>query len=258
MPHFFNLPESVRKQIYEYCLVVGEVDPFPTSHWWKPAGRTPVVRPAVTLLLVHPLIKAEARDILYGGNTWLMLNTPHGLKETSFWIGRGKQFRSVRTIFSQHDLIARDWIQEAPDRINGMESSRRARTEQLHNAYSKELYSDWQARIIWLMGSLFANLVRLCMDFHQCYCPIGCCRAVDRIIQDILRLFIYLSANPSPQSEENLKGFTTVELYGTGFESKDEKEQFWKAIEIIRSRDVKQAVAMLKQTAVRQVLRIAC
>ena len=251
MPHFFALPRSVRKRIYEYCLIVGEINPFPNGREWKSATNTPVVKPAVALLLVHPWIEAEAKDILYGGNTWLMLIQPDGFKEWSFWTCHGKQLRRVRTVFSQHDLITRDWIQETPNRSKGMAGSRRARTEQLHQACSMKLVIDWCVRLVWLMYSVLSDLECLDMELHQCYCPIGCCRLVDWIIRGMLILFVSQSAYPAPESAKIFRTLNAIELKVTGFENEDEEERFKKAVAVIRRRNVPEATAMDEQIETR-------
>lgn len=247
MFHFFGLPRSVRKQIYEYCLVVGEIDPFPTDHEWKAAATTSVDKPAVALLRAHPWIEAEARDILYGGNVWLMLSKPQSLVEKFFWTCHRKDFRHVRVSFSQHDLITRDWVQENPCVMEETEGSRHARTEQSHQVCSTRLIHEWTSKIGWLLYPELPNLKRLDMDLHQCYCPIGCCRLVDRIISIILTAFLTLSQLTSDESKTAIRTFSAVELNVIGTQSADEKRRFNEAIAVFQSRDVPRAEAMRSQ-----------
>lgn len=227
MAHFFNLPKSVRKQIYDYCLIVGEIDPFPSGREWKSTRNKVVGKPAVALLLVHPWIEAEAKDILYGGNVWLMLKGSRVLAEIFFWNCHRKQFRRIRTVFSQHDLITRDWIMESPNRCKGMQDSRLQRTEQLHGDLANELHVEWLLRLTYLICTTWPMLECVEMDLNQCYCPIGCCRPVEAIIFRMLTIFI---AKSTPRGLY-FKLRWDVEV--TGFQSHGEEEHFHDVVDEI-------------------------
>lgn len=224
--------------------MVGETDPFPDGHEWNIAASTPVVEPAVALLLVHPWIEAEARDVLYGGNLWLMLNGPQTPAHSFLLHCHRNQFRRIRIVFSLHDLITRDWIQETPDRSKGMEGSRLQRTDQLHNALAKDLDIEWGLRIALLMSTPFLLLDYLEMDLDQCYCPIGCCRAVDVIIFWMLRISI---GGSTCDLDRRLPCHVRV----TGFKSVDEKRQFYEMLHMITFYNASEAKAMLTEVHVK-------
>ena len=247
MLHFFGLPKSVRKQIYEYCLIVGEIDPFPTGREWKAPASTSVVKPAVALLLAHPWIEAEARDILYEGNVWLLLSKPKSQVEDFFWTCHRKDFHHVRIIISQHDLITRYWIQGSPCVTEEMEGSRHLRTERLHQICTERLLVEWAAKIGWLLYPEMPDLKRLDIDLHQCYCPIGCCRMVDRIISIMLSASITFSPFTCDKSKTAIRTFSAVERNVFGTESADEKERFDEGIAAIQSHDVSRVEATRNQ-----------
>ena len=70
-PHFTTLPREIRDAILEMCLVVGVIDPHPIREDWKPFVRS-TRKPDISLLAVNKSINAEATEIFYGMNVWVI------------------------------------------------------------------------------------------------------------------------------------------------------------------------------------------
>ena len=69
-PHLTTLPREIRDAILELCLVVGTINPQ-SRGYWKPFIRS-TRKPDISLLAVNKVINAEATEILYGKNVWVI------------------------------------------------------------------------------------------------------------------------------------------------------------------------------------------
>ena len=67
-PHFTTLPREIRDAILEMCLVVGTINPYPWRNWKCESTR----KPDMSLLAVNKAINAEASEIFYGKNVWVI------------------------------------------------------------------------------------------------------------------------------------------------------------------------------------------
>ncbi|KAI4221762.1 MAG: hypothetical protein L6R36_006656 [Xanthoria steineri] len=206
---FLQLPAEIRNQIYGLCLVVdGTINPYPAPSYDRPIVTKGQSKPLVVLLRVSKRVNAEARPILYGRNTWhLNLKCVDvGLHQAAFkrqplWenINSPRLFHTpighVTMMFSFRDLDSENlrsvytaWAQtQLLRRITS--NSPVPPMAVAHRLLWKVLCNIWH-----LKARAFVELVnrpqpprKLTLDFTECYCQAGCCRAVNQVL-DILML----------------------------------------------------------------------
>ncbi|KAL9626880.1 MAG: hypothetical protein Q9204_006967 [Flavoplaca sp. TL-2023a] len=203
---FLRLPAEIRNQIYELCLLVdGSINPYPVHYQDSrvvPEGQS---KPSVALLRVSKQIKAEARPIYHGRNTWLHNQNSIRFQQNSasfarqpFW---DKFNASRRTLlghviikFSFRDLaqgglvgIFTDWTQSK--RLHQpMSNSRTTALEIAHDQQIVILYHLWQPKIKQMMKLVCRSHPpkELTLDFAECYCQSGCCRPMSTLIDALM------------------------------------------------------------------------
>ncbi|KAI4272829.1 MAG: hypothetical protein LQ337_005045 [Flavoplaca oasis] len=203
---FLRLPAEIRNQIYELCLVVdGTINPYPVHYQDSrvvPEGQS---KPSVALLRVSKQIKAEARPIYHGRNTWLHNQNCIRFQQNSasfarqpFW---DKLNASRRTLlghviikFSFRDLtqeglvgLFTDWTQSK--RLHKpISNSRATALEIAHDQQIIILYHLWHPKIKQMMKLVGRSHPpkELTLDFTECYCQTGCCRPMTSILDALM------------------------------------------------------------------------
>ncbi|KAL9591938.1 MAG: hypothetical protein Q9179_007221 [Wetmoreana sp. 5 TL-2023] len=83
---FMKLPAEIRVMIYRYCLVIrGEINPYPGYHEPDEVVPTDQDKPHVALLRVSKAVGIEAKKILYGQNTWRLVQDSIDIPTRPFW-----------------------------------------------------------------------------------------------------------------------------------------------------------------------------
>ncbi|KAL9116400.1 MAG: hypothetical protein Q9187_007076 [Circinaria calcarea] len=150
--------------IWEYCLVVGEISPFPEVYQRNCDGHQIKRRPDVALLRTHTSITEETRQILYGQNLFVLSMRAgkwYSYPERSDFLPQ-----RVKLIFdfSDHSSYchADAWAQKRGHKLRYFQASTR-------------LVGWWDK--LWLLRG--ERLAHLTLDFENCDCELGCCRQVD-------------------------------------------------------------------------------
>lgn len=111
-PRFTTLPREIRDAILEMCLVVGVIDPHSAWGYMEPFKRS-TRKPDISLLAVNKAINAEAAEIFYGKNVWVIIRPSkhHGPREwdtraleDEIWHIHRNQIRHVRISLDPNEL----------------------------------------------------------------------------------------------------------------------------------------------------------
>ena len=175
MTGLLGLPTEIRLKIWEYCLVVGEINPYPAHYEARRFGKSSR-RPDTALLRVHPAITEETREILYGKNTFTMSYVNKSVSRV-FTAPTRHLIRHVKFDFTFRSIYDKVGLAEWGDyfKNNHNQADKATIRCELHILKLRALRERWY-NVIWLLSSL--DLTHLELDFESCYCSTGCCRLV--------------------------------------------------------------------------------
>lgn len=177
MSHFLNLPTEVRFIIFGYCLIIGEINPYPRNYDRQEPMRSLQRKPDIALLQVNKLIRAEAEIVLYGKNVWRLSwdewNRP-------LWVVSEKLVRKLIISFDVRDLDTGEMLElilAARDPANDIQFETLG--DKCHEYGCDSLVNEKWA---WKMAvASKMMLTDLTLDFTNCFCPSGCCRLIDQL-----------------------------------------------------------------------------
>ena len=90
-PHFTTLPREIRDAILEICLVVGVINPHSAQDPFEKSTR----KPDISLLAVNKTINAEAAEIFFRKNVWVLKRSFKHEPVDDFWHIHRNQIRHV-------------------------------------------------------------------------------------------------------------------------------------------------------------------
>lgn len=190
-PHFTTLPREIRDAILELCLVVeGPINPYPAYYADNNPFANATFKPDISLLAVSKTISAEAAEVFYGKNVWVIewvLRDEESEADEEpefcgmygpmdeFWYIHRKQIYHVSLFLDVEDLspeslnVARRLAYEKFPK----ESSAKARREAAHNYRGLLLKNICQWKI-GMCQQIGAKSVAI--DIENLFCNDACCR----------------------------------------------------------------------------------
>jgi len=181
-PHLLTLPREVRDQILGYCLIFdGEIIPYPTRYEITDGEidkNQPL--PCTALLAVNKVVRDEAAAVLFPKNTWRISNGRRSFPAVS----------KLHRLFLYHATITVDC--RASDSTSQLEMTKEwfgddykaltsARRRELIHEERNYDFIEWWVENMKLAERFSLKTLRI--DFTNCYCPSGCCRAVQDITE---------------------------------------------------------------------------
>ena len=176
---FLKLPLEVRQTIYQFCLIVNSpINPCPTIHEPPSLLASKTHRPCVALLRVNKQVEAEAADVLYGHNRWLI---PLSLNHYIFYpqkvsVNNARRFRHiiVRLDFYKISDELRYSIILDSHKYEHAQTSKQ-RFNYIHSRMLRIL--NWEVhKVRRYVKWEYKKLQTLVLDVENLYCPLGCCR----------------------------------------------------------------------------------
>ena len=172
--------------IWNYCLVVDEINPYPECYESNPCLRRDKQRLDVALLRTHRMITAETRSILYGqnlftvsssqGNKMLLAQPAWGPRLLLTRLQLTFDFRDAFTGDQMEKFFQKIEKEQANDLLSGPMILRRKHN--LHSYQTDSLLRLWKPKVDFIVE---LKLKQLVLDFKKCYCPTGCCRLVFQV-----------------------------------------------------------------------------
>lgn len=172
MPNFLDLPPELRDMIYEYCLVQGEIIPYPMDYEKQELQRPLPRKPDISLLRVNSVIGAEARVVLYEKNVWRLSYNYEG---KALWTSAKDLIRKLNVSFDVRDLDSTDQLEISLCVRNHVGDDTLSDT--CHLWLSERLLDEiWFWKVSMMLK--VTMLTDLKLDVRNCFCPHGCCRLV--------------------------------------------------------------------------------
>lgn len=131
------------------------------------------------LLQVCSTIRDEAAPIFYATNVWKITDVPEGLQLPSVF---KKHVHKAIVAFDRRIFSIQE-IWRISDEVFEEGSLARRRCTDIHVELKRELLEIWQEKCEVLTS--LPNLRELTVDFENCRCPIGCCRMVEDVFDEL-------------------------------------------------------------------------
>ncbi|KAI9878184.1 MAG: hypothetical protein M1830_001619 [Pleopsidium flavum] len=178
---FMTLPFELREQVYHHLLVRGKVFPYA-----KPNGDAryedweKYEKPELGILQVSQLVRAEAEEVYYRMNQFVVPRGDPWRTMTFFSHSGATLIRSISIAISHQDLDGHDLRSTRAILLADVDQyfsdgNREHKEAEIHAGLLERLYQE-----IWFskgrsVGEL-SGLVDLTVDVSDANCPHGCCR----------------------------------------------------------------------------------
>ena len=177
MPSFMQLPLEIRREIYRHCLVAqGPINPHPATFGPPKYATDEANKPSVQLLRANKQIEAEAADVLYSENQWVVPVFHFPRNAAMIPNKYYARWRHVIIYIDYRNFDGATWakvVALSHRMLPGQQSE--ARLADIHRRL--QVFIAFEICMRCLSGPWDINrLHTLALDLEYTYCALGCCR----------------------------------------------------------------------------------